>query len=107
MQSSAGPGGGAPEKLVVLNPMGHPPKIAQLGMAPRPDSLDGKTVYLVDCRFDDGDILMQQMAAWFAEHMPRTNTVLARKSGVHTEDDPKLFAEIKKHGDAMVLGVGH
>ena len=48
-------------RLSVLNPMGHPPKIKQLGMAPRPDTLEGRTVYLVDCRFDDGDILMHQM----------------------------------------------
>ncbi len=94
-------------KMVVLNPMGHPPTIEQLGMAPRPESLDGKTVYLVDARFDDGDILMQQMADWFAEHMPGTKTVLARKSGVHTQDDPELFQEIKDRGDAMILGVGH
>ena len=98
---------GAGRKLVVHNPMGHPPKITQLGMAPRLASLDGKTVYLVDARFDDGDILMQQMQAWFAEHMPQTRTVIARKSGVHTDDDPKLFAEIRERGDAVVLGVGH
>ncbi|MFQ5811233.1 MAG: hypothetical protein ACE5JM_16570 [Armatimonadota bacterium] len=97
----------AGEQLVAHNPMGHPPKITQLGMAPRPESLDGKTVYLVDCRFDDGDLLLGQMQAWFAEHMPQTKTVLTRKSGVYTEDDPELFAEIKKRADAMILGVGH
>ena len=43
-------------KIRVMNPMGYPPKITQLGMAPRLDTLDGKTVYLVDCRFDDGDL---------------------------------------------------
>ena len=103
MPANAGSG----NRLTVHNPMGHPPKIEQLGMAPRPQSLDGRTVYLVDARFDDGDILMAQMQAWFREHLPRTKTVLARKSGVHTDHDPKLFAEIKEHGDAMVLGVGH
>ena len=50
--------------------MGYPPAITPVDMAPRPDSLDGKTVYLVDCRFDDGDIFLQQMQAWFAEHCP-------------------------------------
>src|SRR2546425_5783843 len=33
------------------------------------DSLDGKTLYLVDCRFDDSDVFLTQMQAWFAEHM--------------------------------------
>ena len=32
--------------------------------------LDGKTVYLVDCRFDDSIELLKQVQGWFAEHMP-------------------------------------
>ena len=94
-------------KLKVMNPMGYPPKITQLGMAPRPETLEGKTVYLVDCRFDDSDLLLAQMQNWFSEHMPSVKTVLKSKSGVHTEKDPALFQEIKEQGDALVLGVGH
>jgi len=87
--------------------MGYPPTIKQLGMASRLDSLDGKTVYLVDCRFDDGDILMQQMQAWFAEHLPQVKTELRSKSGVYTERDPELYEEIREKGDAAVIAVGH
>jgi hypothetical protein len=95
------------EKIGVLNPMGYPPKVTQLGMAPRLDTLEGKTVYLVDCRFDDGDLLMGQMQQWFTEHMPSVRTVLRSKAGVYTEDDPELFQEIQERGHALVLGVGH
>ena len=95
------------EKIRVYNPMGYPPKIRQLGMAERPETLEGKTVYLVDCRFDDGDLLMGQMQNWFTENMPSVRTVLKSKAGVYTEDDPELFQEIKEKGDALVLGVGH
>ena len=94
-------------KITVLNPMGYPPKIEQLGMAPRPDSLKGRTVYLVDCRFDDGDILMRQMAEWFAENEPGTNVEVRRKSNVYTKRDDALYEEIKEKGDAAVIGVGH
>jgi hypothetical protein len=95
------------EKMVVMNPIGYPPKIEQVGLAPRLESLDGKTVYLVDVRFDDGDILLQQMEAWFTEHMPKVNTVFVRKSGVYTQDDTILFEEMKEKADAVILGVGH
>ena len=95
------------DRISVLNPMGHPPKIEQLGMAPRPDSLEGKTVYLVDCRFDDGDILMRQMGEWFAEHEPGTRVEVRRKSNVYTERDDALYEEIKHEGDAAIVGVGH
>ena len=95
------------EKITVLNPMGYPPAIEQLGMAPRLDTLAGKPVYLVDCRFDDGDILMQQMQNWFSEHMPEVKAEFRRKSGVYTERDPELYDEIKTSGGAAVVAVGH
>ena len=98
---------GGSQRRVVMNPRGYPLAIEPLEMAPRLDGLDGKTVYLVDCRFDDGDLLLQQMQAWFEEWMPQVNTVFASKSGVYTEDDPALFAEIKKEADGVILGVGH
>ena len=95
------------EKVVALNPMGFPPAIEQVRLAPRPSSLDGKTVYLVDARFDDSDRLLLQMQNWFEEHMPKTKTVFVSKDGVYTRDDPRLFQEIKENGAAMIMGVGH
>ena len=56
--------------LTVLNPQGYPPQVTPKDMAPRLDTLDGKTIYLVDCRFDDSDIFLKQMQDWFSEHMP-------------------------------------
>jgi hypothetical protein len=95
------------EKLRVLNPMGFPPKISQKSLAPRLDSLEGKTVYLVDCRFDDGDILIAQMADWFAERRPEVKIEVRRKSGVYTERDEALYQEIQAKGDAAIVAVGH
>jgi hypothetical protein len=94
-------------KTAVMNPMGYPPVIKQLEMAPRLDNLEGRTVYLVDVRFDDGDILLQQMQAWFTEHKPGVNAVFVRKSGVYTQDDTSLLEEIREKADAVILGVGH
>jgi hypothetical protein len=107
VQGKKEPAAGGKEKIVVMNPMGHPPSIEQLEMATRPASLDGKTVYLVDVRFNEGDLLLQQMQQWFSEHMPTVNTVFKRKSGVYTEDDPGLFEEIRNKGDAVIMAVGH
>jgi hypothetical protein len=94
-------------KTAVMNPMGYPPVIKQLEMAPRLDNLEGRTVYLVDVRFDDGDILLQQMQAWFTEYKPGVNAVFVRKSGVYTQDDTSLLEEIREKADAVILGVGH
>ena len=95
------------EKLTVLNPVGYPPKITPKPMAPRLDSLDGKTVYLVDPRFDDSGLFLRQVQNWFAEHMPSVNTKLVEMSSVYTKDDPKTWEMIKANGDGAIIGVGH
>jgi len=40
-------------KITVLNPLGQPPAIERVPMAPRIDSLEGKTIYIVDTGFTD------------------------------------------------------
>jgi hypothetical protein len=95
------------EKITVLNPMGFAPKVTHKALAPRLDTLAGKTVYLVDCRFDDSDLFLKQIQAWFAEHMPAVRTVLKPLSNVYTRDDPATWEEIKAKGHAAIVGVGH
>jgi hypothetical protein len=93
--------------LTVLNPMGYPPKVSPKALAPRLDSLNSKTLFLVDCRFDDADVFLTQVQAWFAEHLPQVETRLVRLSSVYTRDDPQLWEYIRANGDAALLGVGH
>ena len=94
-------------KISVLNPVGYPPKITRKTAAPRLESLDGKTVYLVDCRFDDSIELLKQVQAWFAQHMPGVETKLVSLSAYYGHDDPATWEEIRANGDAAIVGVGH
>ena len=95
------------ERIAVLNPVGFPPRITKKALAPRLPALDGKTVYLVDCRFDDSDVFLRQMQAWFTEHMPAVRTVVKRLSNVYLHDDPTTWEEIRARGHAAIVGVGH
>lgn len=103
---TAADGAGAGQ-LQVLNPMGYPPKVTGKALAPRLDSLNGKTIFLVDCRFDDSDVFLQQVQGWFAEHLPQATTRLVRLSSVYLRDDPQTWEHIRDNGDAALLGVGH
>ncbi len=75
--------------------------------APRVSSLDGKTIYLVDSRFDDSVELLKQVQAWFAAKMPGVKTQLRSMGSYYGKDDPKLWNEIKTQGHAAIIGVGH
>ena len=98
---------GANDKITALNPLGFAPKVTRKPLAPRLDTLDGKIVYLVDCRFDDSDVFLTQMQAWFAERMPGVRTVFKPISSVYLHDDPTTWQEIKAKGNAAIIGVGH
>jgi hypothetical protein len=93
--------------VTALNPVGFPPKVTEKTLAPRLESLDGKTIYLVDSRFDDSVELLKQIVAWFAEKMPNVTTRLVSLSGYYGRDDPELWERIRENGDAAIIGVGH
>jgi hypothetical protein len=76
-------------------------------MAPRLPSLDGKTIYLVSDGFPGADAFLNQMKIWFAKNMPSVITEYRLKAGGFADDDPKLFAEIKAKGNAMIMAIGH
>ena len=92
-------------KITVHDPRGYPPKVVGKRLANRPESLDGKVLYLVDCLFDNSEVFMEQLQLWFGEHMPKVNTkiIRPRESWV---DDPIMRAKIAEDGDGAILGVG-
>jgi len=102
------------ELSVVLNPEaqrtpateGSGAGVPSWNMASRLDTLNGKTVYLVNQGFGGSDLFMEQVQAWFAEHMPTVKTVLRRKTGfIFRDDTSDLWKEIKEKGDAVIFGV--
>ena len=94
-------------KITALSPMGKPPDIRLLAMAPRLNSLNGKTIYIVDDGYVGGDVLLKEIVAWFEKNMPEVHAVYKRKAGGFTDEDPALWAEIKEKGNAMIMGMGH
>jgi len=92
---------------VTSDQQGQPiPEIKPFTIAPRLNTLDGRTVYLVDIGFGGGYEFLKEMQGWFSKKMPGVKTVLKRKAGNMFMDDPDLWAEIKEKGAAVVLGVG-
>ena len=91
--------------LTVHDPRGYPPQVIGKRLANRPQSLDGKRVYLVDCLFDNSEVFMDQLRDWFGKNLPsvKTDIIKPRESWV---DDPEMRKKVEEDGDAAILGVG-
>jgi ATP-dependent phosphoenolpyruvate carboxykinase len=74
-------------------------------LASRLPSVEGKTVYLVDCLFDNSDVFTEQLRQWFAEHLPGVTTRIIQPRKTWS-DDEEMRARIRVDGDAVILGVG-
>ncbi len=82
------------------------PSPSSLSLAKRLDTLENKTVYLVDTGYGGSSKFMLQLQKWFSEHVPSVKTIRKRKTGhVFMDDTTDLWDEIKEKGQAVVLGV--
>jgi hypothetical protein len=103
---------GAPDShmMAIFNPDTHPTisrdELVRPRMAPRLNSLDKKTIYLVDTGFAGAKDFLEELQAWFGKNMPSVKTVLVSKKGTMFSDSPDLWAELKKKADGVIFGVG-
>jgi hypothetical protein len=94
----------------IHDPVNQPRDTAEalgaLKMAPRLDSLEGKTVYLVNTGFAGAKEFMEELEEWFKHNLPSVKTELRHKKMSMFTHEPELWKEIKENGDAVVFGVG-
>ena len=98
------------ERLItVLNPAIATRMAERKPLMPRLDTLEGKTIYLVDTNWGglgESDGIQQEIQAWFAKNMPSVKTVIKMKRSNFVTDDPALWKEISdKKGDGVIIGV--
>ena len=93
--------------LTVLNPLGTPPPIKLKEMAPRLDSIKGKTIYIVNDGYPGSGILLGELKAVMTEKYPDTKFIYKDKPGGMGREDESLWNEINEKGDAMIIALGH
>ena len=96
------------EKITVMNPAIANPMVDRVALTERLDSLDGKTLYLVDINWGGPNAaysVFQEMEIWLAENKPKVKVVVKRKTGSYMGDDPVLWKEIGEKGDAALIGI--
>ena len=92
----------------VLNPAVTEKLAARVPLAPRLDTLEGKTIYIVDMNYEGmiGTPVLEEMKAWFANNVPSAKIILKLKSGSYISDDPALWKEMAANkANGAILGV--
>jgi hypothetical protein len=99
------------EQLVtVMNPAISNKMVERIPLGPRADTLEGKTIYMVDLQWGGPDAaysVYEEMQHWFSRNMPSVKTVIRRSSGGPFGDDPGLRKEIAENGaGGVIIGIG-
>ena len=82
------------ERMAVHDPRGFAPKVTGKQLAPRLEGFDGKTIYLVDCLFDNSEVFMRELQDWFGKHLP---------TAPHERVRVRLRELDREHKDTVVI----
>jgi len=96
--------------ITVLNPALSTNMAERIPLTPRTDTIEGKTIYLVDLQWGGPDAaysVFEEMKEWFSRNMPSVTVEIRRSSGGPFGDDPELRKEIIANNAAgVVVGIG-
>jgi hypothetical protein len=91
----------------VLDPRGQPTAVVRpQPLAPRLETIQGKTIYLVDVGFGGGWEFLEETVDWFSRNMPGVKTALLHKKGIMFVDEPEMWADLRQKADGVIFGVG-
>jgi len=97
----------AGQLITIMNPEGPRDPIVYQQLAPRLNTLEGKTIYLVDVNFTATWQLLEELEKYIKEKIPSATVVRKIKAGSYAASDPDLWDEVEEKADAWIMATGH
>jgi hypothetical protein len=94
--------------ITVLSPAIASKMAERVPLAPRLDTLDGKTIYMMDINWGGPEAaysVFEEIQAWLAANKPGVKTVIRRMKGSYMSEDAELLKEISKNANAAIVGI--
>jgi len=89
-----------------LNPRGNPPDVRLVPLSPRLQDLNEKTVFLIHSwpqNVQSGfEHVVERLVSGLKARYPRVNIVTHYKDSAYSEDEPELWAQVKREAAAFV-----
>jgi len=97
----------AGELITIMNPEGQRDPIVYQQLAPRLNTLEGKTIYLVDVNFTATWQFLEELEKYIKEKIPSATVVRKIKAGSYAASDIPLWDEVEANADAWIMATGH
>lgn len=89
-----------------LNPRGNPPDVRLVPLSSRLQDLDGKTIFVIHAwpaNVPSGfEPVVERLVSGLKAKYPRINVVTRYKDAAYSEDEPELWAQVKREAAAFI-----
>lgn len=87
-----------------LNPRATPHEVKLFPLASRVSDYNGKVVYVISQHVGDADIFLKKVAKELPNYLHGVRAVYLDKPSAYMTDDPEVWNEVAKNGQAFVYG---
>ena len=90
----------------LVDPTGADPGITPLNLAPRPADLRGKRLGLLDNSKANSDVILRAIARVLDEEYEFADIFYVKKHSASLPPVPQIVADLHRHSDIVIAGVG-
>lgn len=96
----------APPRMQLVDPTGADPGPSPLTLADRPADLRGKRLALLDNSKANSDVILRAIADILNDEYEFAEIFYAKKHSASLPPRPEVMADLHRHADLIITGIG-